>query len=205
MPRHLRWPLAGMLCTKCATMKPISALKITAVIGEDAGLLDHQPEGFALEQELEVAEARRSAASTCSASPDAANRTPDRSPGARSAGSAAAPSGRRWSTCACMRLRRLERLRAGCAAATVRLQCDVSHDASSSRVSVRVRVDEAGVAPAADRVDAGGAPPHESRCGVRRSAPHEAFELAFRPGQRLLHRLALVDSARHILVRIAWV
>ena len=31
MPRHLRWPLAGMLCTKCATMKPISALKMTAV------------------------------------------------------------------------------------------------------------------------------------------------------------------------------
>src|SRR5262245_39120142 len=31
MPRHLRWPLAGMLCTKCATMNPISALKITAV------------------------------------------------------------------------------------------------------------------------------------------------------------------------------
>src|ERR1043165_6462191 len=28
MPRHLRWPLDGMLCTKCATMKPISALKM---------------------------------------------------------------------------------------------------------------------------------------------------------------------------------
>src|SRR5215470_2716617 len=34
MPRHLRWPLPGMLCTKCATMKPISALKITAVMAK---------------------------------------------------------------------------------------------------------------------------------------------------------------------------
>ena len=34
MPRHLRWPLAGMLWTKCATMKPISALKITAVMAK---------------------------------------------------------------------------------------------------------------------------------------------------------------------------
>jgi hypothetical protein len=34
MPRHLRWPLAGMLWTKCATMKPISALKRTAVIAK---------------------------------------------------------------------------------------------------------------------------------------------------------------------------
>src|SRR5919197_2287544 len=34
MPRHLRWPLLGMLCTKCATMKPISALKITAVMAK---------------------------------------------------------------------------------------------------------------------------------------------------------------------------
>ena len=34
MPRHLRWPLAGMLCTKCATMKPISALKMTAVMAK---------------------------------------------------------------------------------------------------------------------------------------------------------------------------
>src|SRR5713226_7973094 len=31
MPRHLRCPFAGMLCTKCATTKPISALKITAL------------------------------------------------------------------------------------------------------------------------------------------------------------------------------
>src|SRR5688500_9102483 len=31
MPRHLRCPLAGRLCTKCATMKPISALKKTAL------------------------------------------------------------------------------------------------------------------------------------------------------------------------------
>src|SRR6266850_2417279 len=31
MPRHLRCPLAGRLCTKCATTKPISALKITAL------------------------------------------------------------------------------------------------------------------------------------------------------------------------------
>ena len=34
MPRHLRCPLAGMLCTKCATMKPISALKMTAVMAK---------------------------------------------------------------------------------------------------------------------------------------------------------------------------
>ncbi len=34
MPRHLRWPFAGMLWTKWATMKPISALKITAVIAK---------------------------------------------------------------------------------------------------------------------------------------------------------------------------
>src|SRR5919197_858616 len=34
MPRHLRWPLLGMLCTKCATMKPISALKTTAVMAK---------------------------------------------------------------------------------------------------------------------------------------------------------------------------
>ena len=34
MPRHLRWPLAGMLCTKCATMNPISALKMTAVMAK---------------------------------------------------------------------------------------------------------------------------------------------------------------------------
>src|ERR1043165_6822542 len=34
MPRHLRWPLAGMLCTKCATQNPISALKTTAVIAK---------------------------------------------------------------------------------------------------------------------------------------------------------------------------
>src|SRR5215217_2412833 len=34
IPRHLRCPLAGMLCTKCATMKPISALKMTAVIAK---------------------------------------------------------------------------------------------------------------------------------------------------------------------------
>src|ERR1043165_2358031 len=31
MPRHLRCPLAGTLCTKCATQKPISALKTTAL------------------------------------------------------------------------------------------------------------------------------------------------------------------------------
>src|SRR3982751_3001251 len=31
MPRHLRCPLAGMLCTKCATQKPMSALKSTAL------------------------------------------------------------------------------------------------------------------------------------------------------------------------------
>jgi hypothetical protein len=38
-------------------MKPISALKTTAGDREDARLLDHQPERFALEQELEIAEA----------------------------------------------------------------------------------------------------------------------------------------------------
>ena len=31
MPRHLRWPLVGTLWTMCATNKPISALKITAL------------------------------------------------------------------------------------------------------------------------------------------------------------------------------
>ena len=41
-------------------MKPISALKTTAVIGEDAGLLHDQPEGFAFEQELEVAKTEES-------------------------------------------------------------------------------------------------------------------------------------------------
>src|SRR5712671_305147 len=34
MPRHLRWPRLGMLCTKCATMKPMSALKMTAVMAK---------------------------------------------------------------------------------------------------------------------------------------------------------------------------
>ena len=32
MPRHLRWPLVGMLYTKWATTKPMIALKITAVM-----------------------------------------------------------------------------------------------------------------------------------------------------------------------------
>src|SRR5262249_39052810 len=31
MPRHLRCPFAGTLCTKCATQKPMSALNTTAV------------------------------------------------------------------------------------------------------------------------------------------------------------------------------
>ncbi len=31
MPRHLRCPLVGTLCTKCATQKPIRALKKTAL------------------------------------------------------------------------------------------------------------------------------------------------------------------------------
>ncbi len=31
MPRHLRWPLGGMVCTKLATKKPISALNSTAL------------------------------------------------------------------------------------------------------------------------------------------------------------------------------
>src|SRR6476646_4975229 len=34
MPRHLRCLFPGMLLTKCATMKPISALKITAVMAK---------------------------------------------------------------------------------------------------------------------------------------------------------------------------
>src|SRR5205823_12057999 len=34
MPRHLRWPFAGTLCTKCATQKPISALKSTALMAK---------------------------------------------------------------------------------------------------------------------------------------------------------------------------
>src|SRR3954469_19392835 len=34
MPRHLRCPFAGTLCTKCATQKPISALKITALMAK---------------------------------------------------------------------------------------------------------------------------------------------------------------------------
>src|SRR5205085_4204169 len=34
MPRHLRWPFAGTLCTKCATQKPISALNTTAVMAK---------------------------------------------------------------------------------------------------------------------------------------------------------------------------
>src|SRR6266852_106988 len=34
MPRHLRWPRLGMMCTKCATMKPMSALKMTAVMSK---------------------------------------------------------------------------------------------------------------------------------------------------------------------------
>src|SRR5271155_1236559 len=31
MPRHLRWPFCGMLCTKWATTKPTAALNMTAV------------------------------------------------------------------------------------------------------------------------------------------------------------------------------
>src|SRR3954462_10591950 len=31
MPRHLRCPFPGTLCTKCATQKPMSALKSTAL------------------------------------------------------------------------------------------------------------------------------------------------------------------------------
>ena len=34
MPRHLRWPLAGMLWTKCATKKPMMALNTTAVMAK---------------------------------------------------------------------------------------------------------------------------------------------------------------------------
>src|SRR5262245_53125059 len=34
MPRHLRWPFDGMLWTKCATTKPMMALKITAVMAK---------------------------------------------------------------------------------------------------------------------------------------------------------------------------
>src|SRR5690606_31543094 len=32
MPRHFRWPLDGIVWTKCARKKPISALKKTALI-----------------------------------------------------------------------------------------------------------------------------------------------------------------------------
>ena len=31
MPRHLRWPFVGMLCTKWATAKPMTALMATAM------------------------------------------------------------------------------------------------------------------------------------------------------------------------------
>ncbi len=34
MPRHLRWPLLGMLCTKWATMNPMMALNTTAVMAK---------------------------------------------------------------------------------------------------------------------------------------------------------------------------
>src|SRR2546423_13267994 len=34
MPRHLRWPFTGTLCTKCATQKPISALNSTALMAK---------------------------------------------------------------------------------------------------------------------------------------------------------------------------
>src|SRR5439155_21493771 len=34
MPRHLRCPLLGTLCTRWATMKPINASKITAVMAK---------------------------------------------------------------------------------------------------------------------------------------------------------------------------
>ena len=39
MPRHLRCPLAGMLCTKWATQKPIRALKTTAVTAKTTDCL----------------------------------------------------------------------------------------------------------------------------------------------------------------------
>src|SRR5271165_1794965 len=39
MPRHLRWPLAGRLLTKCAVTSPIRALKNTA---ESAKIVDCQ-------------------------------------------------------------------------------------------------------------------------------------------------------------------
>src|SRR6185436_6829428 len=39
MPRHLRWPLVGMLCTKCATQKPISALNRTALMANTTDCL----------------------------------------------------------------------------------------------------------------------------------------------------------------------
>src|ERR1700710_800740 len=34
MPRHVRGPRLGRLCTKCATMKPMSSLKMTAVMAK---------------------------------------------------------------------------------------------------------------------------------------------------------------------------
>src|SRR5262249_35882590 len=57
MPRHLRWPRLGMLCTKCATMKPMSPLKMTAGVGEMQGWRTTNQERLALEQEQEIAEA----------------------------------------------------------------------------------------------------------------------------------------------------
>ena len=42
-----------------------------------------------------------------------------------------------------------------------------------------------------------------ARDALEASTPHEAFALAFRPGEGLFHRFALVDSAAHILVRVA--
>ena len=57
MPRHLRCPLAGTLWTRWAVIKPISALKMTAVMANRQRLPHHHPKGFAGKQEREIAEA----------------------------------------------------------------------------------------------------------------------------------------------------
>ena len=56
MPRHLRCPLLGMLCTKVGDDEADDGFEDDRGDGEDAGLLHHHPEGFALEQEEEVSQ-----------------------------------------------------------------------------------------------------------------------------------------------------
>ncbi len=68
--------------------------------GEQAGLVDDQPEGVAAEQELEVPEADEARHALVQRREVDRRSPPDRRPASPGAGSAAAPSGRRWSTCA---------------------------------------------------------------------------------------------------------